>query len=363
MATINLFMPFWPFLVRFEEPCSMTYQLAVFAFDGCFVSGITGPLDAFNIANTHQRVLHGETPPLFSWKIYSPDGQPVRTSTGLLLPVDGSVDELTHCDIGIVPGVDHIYGTEVIERARLVATRIGPVLKRLHDHRVTLASNCSGAFIFAEAGLLLGKEATTSWWLARHFQALYPRTKLKLNKLVTEDGNICCSGAVTSYLHQCIRLIEKFAGSEIANRCARTMLLQTKGASQAPYIGLNDRIDKLDDVVQQAVVWMSENMHTDINIDQLASDLAVSPRTFIRRFNLATGKPPKQYLQKLRINEAKQLLETTTLTIDQITQRVGYADVSSFRRLFKREVDLSPTEYRKRFSQLEVGDHWARDIS
>lgn len=333
----------------------MPYKLSVFAYDGCFVSGISGPLDVFNIANTHHRVLEGDAAsPLFSWKIYSPDGKPVRTSTGLLLPVDGAVQDVSETDICLIPGVDHTYGQEVVERARQLAEQFGPTLNRLHDSNATLASNCSGAFILAEAGLLAGKQATTSWWLSKHFQYHYPRTKLKLNKLVTEDDNIFCSGAVTSYLHQCIRLIEKFAGSEIANRCAKTLLLQTKGASQAPYIGLNDRIDKLDDVVHQAVVWMSENLHTDINVDKLASDMAVSPRTFIRRFNQATGKPPKQYLQKLRINEAKRLLEMTTLSIDQITQRVGYSDVSSFRRLFKREVDLSPTEYRRRFSQLEA---------
>lgn len=332
----------------------MTYKLSVFAYDGCFISGIAGPLDVYNIANTHNRVINGpDSEPLFEWKIYSSDGKPFKTSTGLLMPVDGSIDEIQACDICIIPGVDHTYGQEVVERAKQLAQVFGPALKRLHGNNATLASNCSGAFIFAEMGLLEGREATTSWWLARHFEFHYPRSKLKLNKLVTEDNNISCSGAVTSYLHQCIRLIEKFAGSEIANRCAKTLLLQTKGATQAPYIGLTERIDKLDDVVHQAIVWMSENLHKDINIDQLASDLAVSPRTFIRRFNQATSKPPKQYLQKMRINEAKRLLETTRLSIDHITSRVGYSDVSSFRRLFKREVDLSPTEYRKQFSQLE----------
>ncbi len=335
----------------------MTVSVAVFAYDGCFASGIAGPLDVFNIANTHNRVLNGDSAePLFSWKVYSQDGKPIKTSTGILLPASGNMNEIQNVDILILPGVDHAYGWEVIDHAKRINQQHGNWLIDLHSRGTTLASNCSGSFIFAETGLLNGREATTSWWLSRHFQQRFPRVKLKQNKLVTSDNNIFCSGAFTSYLHQGIRLIETFAGSEIANRCAKTLLLQTKGATQAPYIGLNERIDKMDDVVHQAIVWMSENLHDEINIDRLASDLAVSPRTFIRRFNQATGKPPKQYLQKLRINEAKRLLESTNLSIDQITSRVGYSDVSSFRRLFKREVDLSPTEYRKRFCQLDESE-------
>ena len=332
----------------------MTYTVAVFAYDGCFISGIAGPLDVFNIANTHNSVLKGpDAEPLFSWKLYSQDGKPVKTSTGLLIPVDGDMHGVHGSDICVIPGVDHIYGSEVVQCARKLNESIGDWLRQLHQENTTLAANCSGSFILAEAGLLDKKEATTSWWLAHHFKNNYPLVKLKVNKLVTEDDNIFCSGAVTSYLHQCISVIEKFTGQEIANMCAKTLLLHTREASQAPYIPLSTRVDKMDDVVHQAIVWMTDNLNQEINLDQLASHLAVSPRTFIRRFNSSTGKPPKQYLQKLRINEAKRLLENSDLSIDDITNRVGYADVSSFRRLFKREVDLSPTEYRKHFSSME----------
>ena len=332
----------------------MTYSVAVFAYDGCFISGIAGPLDVYSIANTHHRVLEGDdASPLFSWKLYSQDGKPVKTSTGILMPVDGHINDLQKSDICVIPGMDHVYGNEVVEYARRLNKNIGGWLRRLHLENTTLAANCSGAFILAEAGLLNKKEATTSWWLAHHFKNNYPLVKLKLNKLVTEDDNVFCSGAVTAYLHQAISIIEKFTGQEIANRCAKTLLLHTRDASQAPYIPLSTRIDKMDSVVHQAIVWMTDNLNKDTNLDELASHLAVSPRTFIRRFNQSTGKPPKKYLQQLRINEAKRLLENSDLSIDDITNRVGYTDVSSFRRLFKREVDLSPTEYRKHFSSME----------
>ena len=129
----------------------MTYKLSVFAYDGCFISGIAGPLDVYNIANTHNRVINGpDSEPLFEWKVYSSDGKPFKTSTGLLMPVDGSIEEIQACDICIIPGVDHTYGQEVVERAKQLAQVFGPALKRLHANNATLASNCSGAFIFAE---------------------------------------------------------------------------------------------------------------------------------------------------------------------------------------------------------------------
>ncbi len=330
----------------------MTTELAVLAFDGCFATSITGPVDVFNIANIHQRVCK-ENPgnPLFSWKIYSLDGKPIRTSTGVSIAVNGDYGQIGNPDICFIPGIDHAYGNEVISKVSLLRDTVGNLIKQHHARGATLASVCSGSFVLADTGLLKDREATTSWWLAHHFSEAFPDVNLQLEKIVTEDNNIFCSGAVTAYLHLCIALIEKFAGSQMAQMCAKTILLHSKSPSQAPYIPISHHMRQQDDMVQQAVVWMQQNLAQEFALEDLADRLAVSPRTFIRRFNHATGKPPKQYFQKLRINEAKRLLESTQLSVDDITEKVGYLDVSSFRRLFKREVALSPTEYRKRFGR------------
>ena len=330
----------------------MTTELAIFAFDGCFATSVTGPIDIFNIANIHQRVCHQNTGnPLFSWKIYSLDGKPVRTSTGIILSVNGDYSQAGNPDICYIPGIDHAYGSEVLDKVKELRGNLGQLVKRYHQDGATVASVCSGAFLLADAGLLDNREATTSWWLAHHFTGAYPKVDLQLEKIVTEDNNILTSGAVTAYLYLCIALIEKFAGSAMAQTCAKTILLQNKSASQAPYIPVPHHFKQKDEMVQQAVQWMQQNLSEEFQLDDLAQRLAVSPRTFIRRFNQATGKPPKQYFQKLRIDEAKRLLESTALSVDDITEKVGYLDVSSFRRLFKREVELSPTEYRKRFGR------------
>lgn len=330
----------------------MTTELAILAFDGCFATSITGPVDIFNIANTHQRVGRDDRPyPLFSWKIYSRDGKPVRTSTGVSVAVDGDYGQVSHPAICFVPGIDHAYGNEVISKVEELRDSVGTLIRQQHARGATIASVCSGSFVLADSGLLDRREATTSWWLAHHFTEAFPLVNLQLEKIVTEDNNIFCSGAVTAYLHLCIALIEKFAGSAMAQMCAKTILLHTRSPSQAPYIPVTHHLRQPDDMVQNAVRWMQAHLGEEFQLETLADRLAVSPRTFIRRFNQATGKPPKQYFQKLRINEAKRLLESTPLSVDDITEKVGYLDVSSFRRLFKREVALSPTEYRKRFSR------------
>lgn len=330
----------------------MTIELAIFAFDGCFGTSVTGPIDIFNIANIHQRVCQQNAGnPLFSWKVYSQDGKPVRTSTGIHLSVHGDYSQAGNPAICFFPGIDHAYGSEVMSKVHDLRGSVGKLLKQHHDMGATLASVCSGSFLLADSGLLDNREATTSWWLAHHFNAAYPQVNLQLEKIVTQDNNIFCSGAVTAYMHLCIALIEKFAGSKMAQACAKTILLQNKSTSQAPYIPMSHHFRQKDEMVQQAVLWMQDNLAEEFQLEDLADKLAVSPRTFIRRFNQATGKPPKQYFQKLRIDEAKRLLESTGLSVDDITEKVGYLDVSSFRRLFKREVELSPTEYRKRFGR------------
>ncbi len=330
----------------------MTVELAIFAFDGCFATSVTGPIDIFNIANIHQRVCQNPPgSPLFSWKVYSADGKPVRTSSGINLSVHGDYSQAGNPAICFFPGIDHAYGSEVLAKVQELRGSVGTLMKQHHARGATLASVCSGSFLLADAGLLDHREATTSWWLAHHFNAAYPDVNLQLEKIVTEDNNILCSGAVTAYLHLCISLIEKFAGTAMAQACAKTILLHNKSPSQAPYIPVSHHFRQKDEMVQHAVAWMQENLAEEFQLEDLADKLAVSPRTFIRRFNQATGKPPKQYFQKLRIDEAKRLLESTALSVDDITEKVGYLDVSSFRRLFKREVELSPTEYRKRFGR------------
>jgi len=331
----------------------MTTNLAIFAYDGLIASGIAGPIDICKFANTHQALLHPEQPEeLFKWQLVSVDGRPIKTSSNIMFNVDASISHHDSIDVLIVPGVDHHRGREVMELVRRMDPAVYEWLRQLHSQGVLIATLCSGSFFLAHAGLLDNRRCTTSWWLTPQLKNYYPQIKLMSTDIVTEDGNIYCSGAIGSYMHLCVKIIEHFCAPEIAKRCAKTVLLNSQLASQAPFVPVYEGSRRADEMVHRAIEWLREHLHEELNLKTMASEFAVSERTFIRRFKQTTGKPPKQFLQSLRIDAARLLLETTPLSLDEITDKGGYSDVSSFRRLFKREVKLSPADYRKQYSAV-----------
>src|SRR5262249_19107820 len=155
-----------------------------------------------------------------------------------------------------------------------------------------------------------------------------------------------CSGAVTSSLNLALRIVERFAGAEVAAETGKLMLIDVNRVSQTSYATRPEE-HHADPLVARAQRWMETSLQRGFNLRELARHLAVSERTLNRRFKQALGAPPLQYLQTLRIDVAKRLLETRRLTVDSVSERVGYSDLSTFRRLFKRETGLSPREYQR----------------
>jgi transcriptional regulator GlxA family with amidase domain len=219
-----------------------------------------------------------------------------------------------------------------------------------------VASYCTGNFLLAEAGLLDGLIATTHWAKAKLFKNRYPLVNLRPDEIITEQNGIICGGAVTTYLNLALRVVEKLADPSLASATAKMLLIDTNRPSQSAYatfapLDENEHPDKL---VNRAQKWMERHVDRRFSLAELASHLAVSERTLVRRFKLVTGQPPLRYLQSLRIEVAKVLLETRTVRVDAVCERVGYCDLPTFRQLFKRETGLSPREYRRRFALGEA---------
>ncbi|WP_038378725.1 GlxA family transcriptional regulator, partial [Bradyrhizobium elkanii] len=212
-----------------------------------------------------------------------------------------------------------------------------------------LASYCTGSFILAEAGLLDGRVATTHWAKGRTFAMRYPAVDLRVAEILTEQNRIVCSGAVTTSLNLALRLVEKFAGADVAAETGKLMLIDSNRISQASYVSRTSDTQHSDALVARAQSLMEKSLQRGFSLARLARDLSVSERTLNRRFKLAVGEAPLQYLQALRVDVAKRLIETTRLKLDAVSGRVGYNDLSTFRRLFKRETGLSPREYQRRF--------------
>jgi len=325
-------------------------QIRIWVYDGILASGVAGSIDVFTAANAVLKERNSRGASLLSWRIESLDGKPVQTASGQVVAVDGPIHARTTADAVIVTG-PFIAN---IERFFDSPGRLAPLfaaLHRQHQRGALLASYCTGSFILAEAGLLDGGVATTHWAKGKAFAKRYPEVDLRVSEILTEQKNILCSGAVTTSLNLALRLVEKFAGREVAAMTGKMMLIDTNRVSQSSFASLPEEPQHADTLVARAQRWMEKSLQQGFSLAELAQHLAVSERTLNRRFKSATGEAPLHYLQALRVDVAKRLLETKGLNVDAVSVRVGYNDLSTFRRLFKRETGLSPREYQRRFSR------------
>lgn len=324
-------------------------HITLLAFQDCAASGIYGPIDAFGIANRYYHQLGQETTerfPLFSWDIVSIDGEPVAGEGRVTIIPHSSISDVEVTDFILIPGF-----MSPLRFIGCVPKKLVEWICRHHKNNVLIGSSCTGSFLLAETGLLDGKTATTNLKFSRYFQKLYPEINLKPERILTEDSGFICSGAATSYIDLCIYLIEKFGFADLAAICSKALLMEPR-RSQSPYFIFDYQKYHTDDTVKKAQFYMEKKFTEPISVEALASDLGISQRHFVRRFKNATGDSPLLYLQRIRIEAAKLQLEKTMHSIDEITQQVGYEDPNSFRKLFKKNTGLSPSEYRNRFTRL-----------
>ena len=327
----------------------MTHRIVMIPFENCITTGVIGPMDLFGVANMISRRITGSEEPLFELLTYSESGMPVTSSSGYPIPVSGDISEVRKGDIVYFPAGMIATGREL---KPFIDSWQGLIewLRDNHHKLDLVATHCSGSFLLAEAGVLNGQVATTAWWLTASMKKYYPRIAVDADAGCTQAGKFLCGAASFSFQDVSLAIIEKYAGKHFARLVAKYMMIDNQRQSQAPYAILT-LFESSDPVVNKAEQWIRANLSRDFRIDEVASEVAVSPRTLIRRFQKSLDESPQSFTQKLRIEKCKALLETTQMSFAEIVQRCGYSDESAFRRLFKRFCDLSPREYRKRFTK------------
>jgi transcriptional regulator GlxA family with amidase domain len=340
---------------------SAVKRIRIWVYDGILASGVAGSIDVFTAANAVAAEANGgrngHTPanaPLLQWRIESPDGKPVETASGQVVQVDGPINVRGIADAVIVTGPFVANIERFFERGDVIKPLLS-ALRRQHERGALLASYCTGSFILAEAGLLDGGVATTHWAKAKLFAQRYPEVDLRVSEILTEQNGILCSGAVTTSLNLALRIVEKFAGTDVAAATAKMMLIDTNRVSQSSYASRPQQPPHSDELVARAQRYMEKSLRQGFNLGEMARHLAVSERTLNRRFKSVLGEAPLHYLQSLRVDVAKRLLENPGLKVDAVGERVGYGDLSTFRRLFKRETGLSPRDYQRRFARRRMG--------
>lgn len=315
---------------------------------GCYnamATTIFGPMDILNQAGRlWNRVCHTPQTPLFDVKIASADGQPIRCTNNVLVQPHCGIETIDQTDLVIISSATYIE--EILKSG----PGLIPWLRRQYYQGAHLASVCTGVFLLAETGLLDGKSATLHWGFAGMFRRKYPRVNLTLDKMFIDQGRLYCSAGVNAGMDLSLYLVEKFCGRQISVQSAKTMILDLGREEQTPYNTFLLSKNHGDPVVVKAQKWIEQHHTQSIDYDRLAQKHHISRRSLERRFKQATGVTPLGYLQQVRVEAAKRLLEEGSQPFDEITNMVGYEDISFFRKVFIKLTGLRPGEYKKRFA-------------
>lgn len=261
---------------------------------------------------------------------------------GLSLIAQGRYDQIQQTDLLLLPG---FWRNPLPQLRRL--RELQPWLQQIAASECLVCAVGTGSFLLAEAGLLNGLPATTHWFYCDLFEKRYPKVLLKRNYLITEAGNLFCAGSVNSVADLTVHFIERFFDARIARAVEAQFSPEIRQPfEQHLYVQGRDDIHG-DELVIQAQDILRRRLEQEQPIAALANTLGVSERTLQRRFRQATGLTPLAYLQKQRLDTARELLRTSNLSVAEVAGQVGYQDVSHFCRLFQRAMQQSPGAYRR----------------
>lgn len=310
------------------------------------LSGIYDVLGSFRMLGLAEPSIPHQPP--FTVEIVAAERGSVMLASGLAVEARRAVREVTATDIVIVPSV--LLGPggwmpgrypEIVDWAR-----------RRHAEGALLCSACSGVFLLAETGLFDGQETTVHWGYANSFARVYPRVPLLPDRVLVVSGareELVTSGASMTWHDLVLYLIARHVGATAAQTVARHFALQWHHDGLAPYIVFQGRTDHGDAVIADAQAWLSTHFSVASPVEEMVRRAGLAERTFKRHFTDATGFAPIDYVQRLRIEDAKRRLERTDAPADEISWKVGYEDAAFFRRLFKRVTGMTPGAYRRRF--------------
>lgn len=322
-------------------------KIALLVYDNCLQSGVAGILDLLTLANWQLKLQEPErSTPFCRTRVISCDGAAVTSFNRQPVVPAAAIDHSDEFDLLLVPGI--MGRPEAIMEQPETAAWIG----RQHARGTVVGSACSGAFLLARAGIVGTRPVTTHWQLADRFRRHFPKAELRVEEILIDGGDYLSAGGTGAHFDLALYLIEKYASRDLARACARMMLFDERRRDQAPYVRFQGYRGHGDEAILRIQQWLDRYYREAVSVRVMARRAGLHERTFLRRFRKATGEAPLEYLQKLRIEEAKRLLRSSDTDLAAITGEVGYQDLSSFRRLFAQHVGMSPTVYRRRFAEL-----------
>jgi transcriptional regulator GlxA family with amidase domain len=273
----------------------------------------------------------------------------VSTGGGLTLRVDSTFQEILESRIKpdwiLIPGANLVGDAEITARlAKKDVIQLIRLLQAVNDGSVKIGASCSSVFLLAQAGLLNGRHATMTWWLAHLFRSRFPDIALDETRMLVRDGPYLTAGAAFATLDLVLAIVADTMGAAVSHLCSRYLLIDQR-PSQARYM-IPTHIQDIDPTVVAAERWIDDHLAAPISVASLSSELAVSPKTLSRRIVAATGVSPIKFIQRRRLLCASHLIETTSMSIEAIAAKVGYQDGTALRKLVKREFGITPSALR-----------------
>lgn len=328
-------------------------RIAILAYPGVTASTLFAMHDLFSAAGRdwsfitagvlgEQRILP---------TVVSAGALDLISANGASIRADCRIDECLTPDVVCVPDFSLAPDDDCADRFHAEVDW----LHARHEAGATLASVCTSAIVLARTGLLDGREATVHWAYAAALARHYPKLRVDPDRslVVTgPDGRIVMAGGGTSHLDLALYLIAKFVGVVEASDVARAYLINWHQDGQRPFVHLLAGKQSSDALIARCQEWLADNYAEPAPVGAMVQLSGLAERTFSRRFVQATGMTPQDYVHALRLEEAKQMLETQDLAVEAVALEVGYQDSSFFGRLFRRRVGLTPMQYRRRFGSL-----------
>ncbi len=314
--------------IRHVTPAQNQASIAIFAYPGAQMSAVLGLGDLFMIANRSSEREGGARLAVNQLSAQTMDEAAQDRFSAVILP----------------PSLESAWGRG--EEA------VHDWLRRQHAAGALMCSVCAGAFWLGHSGLLKGRPATTHWALEEEFRAAFPDTQLNAEHLLIDDNDIVTAGGLMAWLDMGFFLVNRWLGAQVVSETARQLLIDPSGREQRNYRSFRPPLTHGDGVILALQHWLEGHADSDVTVRGMAAQAQLSDRTFLRRFKAATGFTPIVYLQNLRIEKARGLLERTRTPVSEIGWRVGYMDPSAFSRVFRATTGLTAGEYRNRFGVL-----------
>jgi AraC family transcriptional activator FtrA len=311
--------------------------VAILAYDGLCTFEFGIAVEIFGLARPEFEF------PWYSHQIAAVDPGPMRAMGGIQVLADGGLELLEQARTIIIPGWR--------DRSAAVPEALLAALRQAHARGARLLSICSGVFVLAATGLLDGRSATTHWRYTRELAERFPNILVDPDVLYVDSGQLITSAGSAAGIDACLHLVARDFGTQVANSVARRLVMSPqRTGGQAQFIPTPVSPTPRSDL-SRVMQWARERLHEPLEVRDLASEAAMSERTFLRRFTEASGQSPKTWLQHERLGRARELLESTDQNTEQVALRCGYRSVESFRVAFRSVVGVPPSVYRERFGR------------